>query len=162
MKLLQPGFDAPTPPNMIEPVRLQLQGDWQAAAEAWHRATCPFYEALALAQGDDAAVERAAQILSGLKATATLDQLNKNLRAAGRSPKALKPRQSTLDNPAGLTKRQMDVLRALNDGLSNAEIGERLFIAPKTVDHHVSAIIAKLNVRTRAEAAAQARENGWI
>lgn len=72
------------------------------------------------------------------------------------------PRAATRANPAGLTRRQMDVLRLLNNGLSNAEIGARLFVSPKTVDHHVSAILAKLEVNTRGEAAARARDAGWI
>ena len=71
-------------------------------------------------------------------------------------------RQPTREHPAGLTKRQMDVLTLMNDGLSNAEIGERLFISPKTVDHHVSAILGKLEVSSRGEAAAFARDAGWI
>jgi DNA-binding NarL/FixJ family response regulator len=56
----------------------------------------------------------------------------------------------------------MDVLRLLSDGHSNAEIGVRLFISPKTVDHHVSAILAALEVATRGEAAARARDAGWL
>jgi DNA-binding NarL/FixJ family response regulator len=51
----------------------------------------------------------------------------------------------------------MDVLRLLDEGQSNAAIAERLFVSPKTVDHHVSAILAKLEVGTRGEAAAAAR-----
>jgi DNA-binding CsgD family transcriptional regulator len=63
-------------------------------------------------------------------------------------------------NPAGLTERQLDVLALLVDGLTNAEIATRLVISPKTADHHVSAILDKLDVRTRREAAARARHLG--
>jgi DNA-binding NarL/FixJ family response regulator len=63
------------------------------------------------------------------------------------------PRRSTLSHPDGLTAREADVLGLLRDELSNAQIAERLHISPKTVDHHVSSILAKLGVRSRAEAA---------
>jgi DNA-binding NarL/FixJ family response regulator len=66
------------------------------------------------------------------------------------------PRPGTRSNPAGLTNRQVDVLLLLRDGLSNAEIAEALVVSPKTVDHHVSAVLAKLEVSSRAEAAARA------
>jgi DNA-binding NarL/FixJ family response regulator len=48
------------------------------------------------------------------------------------------------------------VLALVAEGLRNAEIAERLFLSPKTVDHHVSAILRKLPARTRGEAGAQA------
>ncbi len=67
---------------------------------------------------------------------------------------------ATRANPAGLTARQLDVLALLADGLSNAEIAARLVISPKTADHHVSAVLAKLDVRSRGEAAAVARRLG--
>ncbi|HVH22238.1 MAG TPA: helix-turn-helix transcriptional regulator, partial [Pseudonocardia sp.] len=60
---------------------------------------------------------------------------------------------STRANPAGLTQRQLDVLDLLADGLTNAEIAERLVVSVRTVDSHVAAVLAKLGVRTRREAA---------
>lgn len=61
------------------------------------------------------------------------------------------PRASAL-----LSRREEEVLRLLGEGLTNAEIAARLFISPKTAEHHVSRIYAKLGLRTRAEAAAYA------
>lgn len=56
----------------------------------------------------------------------------------------------------GLTKREGQVLELLGHGLSNAEIGDRLYISAKTVEHHVGRLLAKLGLRNRAEAAAYA------
>ena len=58
-----------------------------------------------------------------------------------------------------LSRRETDVLRLLAEGLTNREIAERLYISPKTAEHHVSRIYAKLGVSTRAEAAAYAARN---
>ena len=61
-----------------------------------------------------------------------------------------------------LTARQLDVLGLLADGLSNAEIAARLVISPRTADHHVSAILTKLDARSRGEAVAAARQRGFV
>jgi DNA-binding NarL/FixJ family response regulator len=80
------------------------------------------------------------------------------LRNRGIAAVPSRRRRSTLDNTAGLTVREIEVLRLLGSGLTNAELAGRLYISPKTVDHHVSAIISKLNVRNRREAGRVGRE----
>lgn len=72
------------------------------------------------------------------------------------------PRRSTLRNPAGLTVRQLEVLPLLVAGLSNREIATRLVVSERTVEHHVTAIFRKLDVRTRAEATAHAVRAGIV
>jgi len=62
------------------------------------------------------------------------------------------PRETTRGNPAGLSEKEFEVLVLLAEGCSNSKIASRLHRSTKTVDHHVSAILAKLEVHSRAEA----------
>ena len=71
-------------------------------------------------------------------------------------------RRTTRANPAGLTARQVEVLRLLDEGLTNPEIADRLFISLKTADHHVSAILAKLQVTGRRDAVKAGRDLGLV
>ncbi len=70
------------------------------------------------------------------------------------------PREATRSNPAGLTARQAEVLELLSEGLTNAEIAERLVVSERTAEHHVAAVLRKLGVSDRREAAARASELG--
>jgi DNA-binding NarL/FixJ family response regulator len=67
-------------------------------------------------------------------------------------------RETTRANPAGLTTRQLQVLALLAEGLTNAEIAERLVVSPRTAEHHVAAVLTKLGASTRYEAARKAAE----
>jgi DNA-binding NarL/FixJ family response regulator len=80
------------------------------------------------------------------------------LRDLGVTRLPRRPQPGTLTNPAGLTDRQLEILRLVATGLSNADIARRLVVSPRTVDHHVSAILQKLGVSTRHDAAAWAAE----
>ena len=72
------------------------------------------------------------------------------------------PAPRTRQHPLGLTRREDEVLALLCEGLTNEEIAERLVLSTRTVDHHVSAVLAKLGVASRGAAAAQARRLGLV
>ncbi|HTG91968.1 MAG TPA: AAA family ATPase [Pyrinomonadaceae bacterium] len=156
------GVDFQSSARLAEPYVLQMTGDWRRAAAAWKQIGCPYEQAIALADGDDAAQLAALEILETLGAGPASERLRQTMRAAGvrRIPRG--PRQSTRENPAGLTQRQLEVLALLAQGLSTVDIANRLFISAKTVDHHVSAILAKLEVHSRAEAVAAALQSNLI
>ena len=63
---------------------------------------------------------------------------------------------------AGLTERELDVLRSLGRGLTNAEIAARLFLSEGTVRNYVSAVLAKLEVADRTQAAVLAIRHGIV
>ena len=65
-------------------------------------------------------------------------------------------------NPGGLSHREVDVLRLAARGLTTQEIADRLFISPKTADHHIQHIYSKINVSTRAAAALWAMQNAVV
>ena len=148
--------------NIAEPYALQMSGDWRAAAEAWRDIGCPYDEAIALTYGDEGAQRAALEIFERLGASPASERLRQSLRATGVRGVPRGPRSSTKENPAGLTNRQVEVLELMAKGLSNNEIGEKLFISTRTVDHHVSTIFAKLDAHTRAEAVSVALQIGFI
>ena len=131
-----------------------ITGKWQAAAKAWQQRSCPYEQALALAHGNEQAQVAALAQFEQLGALPAADWLRQKLRSAGVSGIPRGPRPSTRENPFGLTDREMMVLALLSEGLSNPEIAHRLTISPRTVEHHVSAILSKMTVESRGEAAA--------
>jgi len=151
----------PVPPD--SPYGLMLAGDPRAAAERWAELGSPYDQALALVDaGEPADVFAALELLDRLGADAVAAKVRRDLRGRGVTGVPARPRATTRTNPAGLTARQVDVLRLVAEGLTNAGIAARLFISEKTADHHVSAILAKLDVPTRREAAVVARRLGVV
>lgn len=158
-KLGVAGLDAT---NEARPHQLLESGRWAEAETAWRDLRAPYEQALALLHGNENAQRCGLAKLEDMGARSAADRFRGEMRKAGvrRIPRG--PHAATRANHFGLTRRQMEVLRLIDRGLSNVQIGERLFVSAKTVDHHVSAILAKFEARTRGEAAARARATGLI
>jgi DNA-binding CsgD family transcriptional regulator/tetratricopeptide (TPR) repeat protein len=148
---------------VAEPYAQQLAGDRRAAAAAWLALDCRFDAAMALVDSaDDAELREALALLDGMGAVATARVVRRRMRGLGRRSVPAGPRQATRAHPLGLTRREREVLELLVTGSSNAQIAARLVISTRTVDHHVSAVLAKLGTPTRAEASAEATRRGLV
>ena len=145
------------------PYALQAASRWREAAAFWEAAGCPYEHAAALAESpepDDLLTSLG--ILDELGATPLATLVRGRLRALGTTRIPRGPRGETRVNPAGLTARQVEVLRLLGMGYTNAEIASQLVVSVRTVDSHVAAVLAKLGAATRREAAASAAELGVL
>jgi DNA-binding CsgD family transcriptional regulator len=142
--------------------QLHLAGDWREAAREWGALGCIYEQAIALAAGDEAARREALALFDQAGAAPAAARLRRELRASGARAVPRGPIAKTRAGPAGLTHRQTEVFALLVRGLSNSQIAQRLSISPKTAEHHVSAIMSRLGVTTRREAAEAARERGLL
>jgi DNA-binding CsgD family transcriptional regulator len=148
--------------RMATPFREHCEGCWREAALGWRALGRPYEEAIALSGGDDAARRKALEIFDRLGALPVAARLRRLMRAGGARAVPRGPIAVTRANSAGLTRRQVQVLGLVDEGLSNTEIASRLCISAKTAEHHVSAIMARLGTPTRHEAAAAARNLGIL
>lgn len=155
-----PGFEVPA--GLRGPFAQMLAGDWQRAAEEWKRLGMPYERALALSAGPEQALREALALLEGLGAGPLTAIVRQRLRELGVLGIPRGPRASTRGNPAGLTSREVQVLKLLVQGHTNTELAHRLHVATKTAEHHVSSILGKLEVRSRTEAVAAALGLGIV
>jgi DNA-binding CsgD family transcriptional regulator len=143
------------------PFEQQLRGDWSGAAATWREAGCPYEAALAVAQSDDEDELRGAlDQLQQLGARPAAAVVSRRLRERGVRGVPRGQRPATKANPANLTPREVEVLALVAQGLRNADVAKRLVLSERTVEHHVSSILGKLGVRSRAEAGVEAARLG--
>jgi len=136
------------------PFALQLEGRHGEAAAWWREHGCPFEEGMAhYDAGDPGDLRRALELFTQIGAEPAAARTRQALRAAGERVIPRGPRQATRADPHGLTQREAEVLPLLQEGLTNAEIADRLVISRRTVDHHVSAVLAKLGATSRTDLA---------
>jgi DNA-binding CsgD family transcriptional regulator len=156
--IVDPPYD-----GLPEPWALELDGRHREAAEAWAELGFPYERAWAMVAGVDDDLARAGLVaLQDLGATAAAAAAARRLRERGVQGLSRGPRAATARTPYGLTPRQLEVLGLLASGLRNSEIAATMVLSERTVDHHVSAVLAKLGVRTRAQAVRVAARDGIV
>ena len=149
-------------PQLYQPYKLLKEGKIRSAAVFWETIGCPYEKAFALFAGNEDDMKNALLIFQQIGAEAVYEKIKMEMRAAGikKIPRGL--RESTKNNPAQLTNRELDVLQLLQKGIQNKEIAGALFISPKTADHHISNILFKLDVKSRSKAVAEAVRLGIL
>lgn len=155
------GFPPEETGEVSQRFALELEGSHEAASAVWLELECPYDAALALAgSAEEESLRRAHELLVEIGTRPAAGIVARRLRERGATRVARGPRRATRENPGGLTARELEVLALLAGGLRNADIAERLFVSKRTVDHHVSSILRKLEVSTRGEAVAAAGRLG--
>ena len=153
-------IESDEPPSA--PLAAMLRRDWLGAADAFGEVGWAYDRALMLSLLDDEdSLAEAIEIARGLGAEPLTRRVAGRMRELGLSvPRA--PREPMRANSAGLTARQLEVLSLLAEELTNAEIADRLVVSPRTVEHHVAAVLTKLGAATRRDAARRASELGLV
>ncbi|WP_374583243.1 AAA family ATPase [Pseudoduganella sp.] len=146
-------------PAWPAPRAAELSGRAMEACDAWLALGLPFEAALALLDLPDAAaaaaIPKALALLEQIGAAPAAALARQRARAGGMQaqlPKARRgPYGAAREHPCGLTKREAQVLELLLDGLSNADIAQRLCRSERTIEHHVSTLLGKLGASTRLD-----------
>ena len=132
------------------------------AACFWEKTGCLYEQALVLFEGKEEDKRKAIKIVQDLDASAVYEKMKQEMRNTGikNIPRGI--RKSTRSNAAFLTYREMDVLHLLKEDLQNKEIAAQLYISAKTVDHHISNILFKLDASSRSKAVSEAIRAGIL
>ena len=155
------GEVGPEAADLPAPHAAELAGDVREAARLWDEVSRPYDAAMALLGScDERDLRDALDRFDALGAGPAAAIARRKLRAAGARGVPVGARPATREHPRGLTAREQEVLDLLSEGLSDADIAARLVLSTRTVHHHVAAVLAKLGVANRQEAATYVRESG--
>jgi DNA-binding CsgD family transcriptional regulator len=147
-------------PTPIDP---GLTGDASGSAAAWDAARMPYEAAWALLDsGEVDLVREAFDRFERLGTTAASRLARQELKRLGVESVPAGARAATRVHPAGLTPREQEVLALVAEGLTDEQIAGQLVLSIRTVHHHVSAVLAKLGVGSRREAADEALRLGLV
>ena len=144
------------------PYASQIDGRWAEAATAWRAIGCPYEEARALLDGDAVAQRAALAIFDRLGAVPMAERTRRLMRSAGVASIPRGPREATRANAASLTTREVEVLGLMARGWQNGRIAASLSRSTRTVEHHVTSILLKLDVGSRDRAVDAARARGIL
>jgi DNA-binding CsgD family transcriptional regulator len=152
------------------PRAAELAGDPLAAAAEWTRLGLPYEAALALLQveGKEAgpALAKAVSMLEEIEARAAVLLARRTalrLGVADQLPKVRRgPYAAARRHPLGLTQRELQVLRLIAEGMGNRDIAHRLVRSQRTVEHHVSAVLGKLNANSRMDVVLRLHSEPWL
>jgi DNA-binding NarL/FixJ family response regulator len=135
------------------PIDDQMAGRSRIAADRWAAAEHPYHAALALSESEaEEDMKQAVVQFQDLGAAAAAGLVVRRLRERGARNIPRGPRASTRANVAGLTRRELDVLTLLAEGLRNVDIANRLYLSERTAEHHVASILRKLDAQSRRQA----------
>ena len=145
------------PASLPEPHRLELSEDYEQAMDAWISRGLPYEAAIVGLRSKSAPLlEKGSQMLEDMDAKLGLKKARKLAAELGiqltKSSRRRGPYQAARNHPLGLTAKEQEVLSCLREGLSNREISEKLNRSPRTIEHHVSSILGKLNAPNRMAA----------
>ena len=157
-------------PDTMSPIALEMSGDAIGAADAWEARAVPFEAALSRLHktGPERqnSIARAICDLEAMGADAAAAFGRRQALAMGivhQVPRRRRgPYRAARSHPLGLTSREVEVLQLIVDGVGNREIAEHLSRSQRTIEHHVSAILMKLNAANRMQAALRALSEPWI
>jgi ATP/maltotriose-dependent transcriptional regulator MalT len=163
---LPPDFDVRLPDVFVA----ELGGEHEAAANAWTALGAPYSAALALLQGGSECtaetVARAIKLLDPIEARPAATKARTIARTLGFARQMPRSRRghygAAKNHPLGLTRREQDILAFVANGASNRDIAEALARSQRTIEHHVSSMLSKLNVANRMEAMLRVQNEPWL
>lgn len=155
--------------DLAPPHLREMEGDMQGSGELWRALGAPICAALALAQGGADDVEALAAAAAIAKETGA-EALSRKVRGRAEAlgvgdalPKAKRgPYNAARNHPLGLTQKEQTILALIVQGQSNPQIADKLSRSKRTVEHHVSSILRKMNVESRMDAMLRVRNEPWL